>query len=239
MENEQEKHASSLKKWRRAADITWNIFLNGVIGYVLYVLFGAIFCLVLVGIPFFSSYYRYAKHLFHPANSKLVQNRDVKGFMKVMSFLHLVLFGWEMCLVVFLFAGLCYCTVIYIPIGKQLFRQAKFFLNPRSYTFEAISYQGVTDEEKAKKEPKKEVEAAPKEKAAPQTQAEVKKDETVAKPVSSVTPVEAKATAAPAPKKNEAKKPADPSQAIVVQYFNYNGAKPKDGPYADWADKRW
>jgi uncharacterized membrane protein YccF (DUF307 family) len=211
-----------------------------VIGYVLYVLFGAIFCVALVGIPFFSSYYRYAKHSFHPANCKLVQNRDVKGFMKVLNILHLVLFGWEMCLLTYFFAGLCYCTVIYIPIAKQLFRQAKFFLNPRSYTFETISYQGVTDEEKAEKEPKKEVEAAPKEKAAPAPQAEAKKEEVVVKPATAPAPkAEEKAAAAPAPKKDEAKKKADPSQAIVVQYFNYNGAKPKDGPYADWADKRW
>lgn len=244
MENEQEKHASSLKKWRKAADIVWNIFLNGVIGYVLYVLFGGIFCLVLVGIPFFSSYYRYAKHLFHPANCKLVQNRDVKGFMKVLNILHLVLFGWEMCLLAFLFAGLCYCTVIYIPIAKQLFRQAKFFLNPRSYTFETISYQGVTDEEKAEKEPKKDEKPAVKETA--KSEPEVKKEETTAKPIAAApapakkdeTAVASNKASAPAStKKAPAKK--DLHQAIVIQYFIHGGAKPTEGPYADWADKRW
>jgi uncharacterized membrane protein YccF (DUF307 family) len=235
MENEQEKHASSLKKWRKAADIVWNVFLNGVIGYVLYVLFGALFCCLLVGIPFFSSYYRYAKHLFHPANCKLVQNRDVKGFMKVLNILHLVLFGWEMCLIVFLFAGLCYCSVIYIPIGKQLFRQAKFFLNPRSYTFETISYQGVTDaDEEDDEEPKKEAEVAPK------VVSSVKKDDATAK--ANPTPVKKGTSTAPAKATAPAKKTpsqAKPTQPIVIQYFIHKGAKPTEGPYADWADKRW
>lgn len=245
-QDNEEKHASSLKKWRKAADIVWNVFLNGVIGYVLYVLMGALFCLTLIGIPFFSSYYRYAKHLFHPANCKLVQNRDVKGFMKVMTFVHLVVFGWEEWLLCMVFAGLCYVSVIYIPIGKQLFRQAKFFFNPRSYTFEDISYQGVKDEEKVEKEPKKEVE-------------EPKKEE---KPVEEAKPVEgAKPTPAPAPEKADqptiiyaptpetpkaqakpAEKEKDPHErdkkAIVVQYFNYTDQDP-EGPYGDWAHKKW
>jgi len=238
-QNTDEKHASSLKKWRKAADIVWNVFLNGVIGYVLYVLMGALFCLIGLGIPFFSSYYRYAKHLFHPANCKLVQNRDVKGAMKFLTLLHTIVFGWEGWLLCMVFAGLCYISVIYIPIGKQLFRQAKFFFNPRSYTFEDISYQGVSDEEKAEKaakekapakeEPQKE--AAPK--IAPTTVSE-KKEEPVA-----VAPVK-ETPKAPLPKKTVQEE--DPHErdkkAIVVQYFNYTNEDPK-GPYGDWAHKKW
>jgi uncharacterized membrane protein YccF (DUF307 family) len=239
-----EKHASSLKKWRKAADIVWNVFLNGVIGYVLYLLMGALFCLALIGIPFFSSYHRYAKHLFHPANCKLVQNRDVKGFMKFMTLLHTVVFGWEGWLLCVAIAGLCYVSVIYIPIGKQLFRQAKFFFNPRSYTFEDISYQGVKEEEKAEKEPAKDEapkaeapkkEAAPKAEAAPAPIPETKAEPALTvKPASPETP---KAAAAPkaAPKKDPHERDKD---AIIVQYFNYTNDDPK-GPYGDWAHKKW
>lgn len=261
---DESKHDSSLLKWRRASDIVWNVFLNGVIGYVLTLLYGFITCAVLIGLPLFSSYHRYAKHLFRPANCKLVQNREVKGGMKVLTFLHTLLFGWEMYLLTLVVAGLCYITVIYIPIAKQLFRQAKFFFNPASYTFEVISYWGVKEKEKAEAVTKEEKEAPAevvKENPAPVETPKAETEVVPAKPeeariiLLSPKAETPKTEAAPKKEVNAApKKPSKPHSLaprgpLVIQYFNYGGKKAypfphdkfpfKKGPYQDWANKVW
>jgi uncharacterized membrane protein YccF (DUF307 family) len=171
MENEQdEKHASSLKIWRKVADIVWNVCLNGVICFVVYLLEACVFVLTLIGIPFIKSYFRYAKNMFHPAGYKMVNNRKVGGFMFFLTIVYDIFYGWEEFLFTLLLGLLCYASIIYIPIGKQLWHHAKFFLNPRAYTFERISYPGVSDEEE------EEIEKAPKEelneKTAPKTEKE-------------------------------------------------------------------
>lgn len=254
--DEEQKHASSLKKWRKAADIVWNIFLNGVLSFLFYMVVGILLCCTLVGIPFLPSFYRYAAHLFTPANSKMVETREVKGFMAFMTLLFDVLFGWELWLLCYLFGALCYCSIIYIPIAQQLFHQAHFFFNPRAYVFEPIAYQGVIKEEKPSKP--EAVEEAPKAPAAKPVLAEAnalpvavtspkeEKEATSEKkpiPVVVVQPTP-KAKLAPAPAKKEPA-PANvmprplPKGPLIIQYITYGGKPQEKGPYADWANKKW
>jgi uncharacterized membrane protein YccF (DUF307 family) len=216
-----EKKESDLKKWRRAADIVWNVFFNGIIGFLYFGIMGLVQFLVLVGIPFGKPYFRFAKYMFHPASYKIVNKRTITPFMKFYNVLYVIVAGWEMYLSVLFIAGLAFISIIYIPIAKQLFHHAKFFFNPRAYTFEKIAYQGVTEEEKKAQESKKPVEVVVKE--APK---KIENQPVMAEnaPVHEVVvkPLEAKSSAVPdrAPEETpkREKSPAKPAPKAVPSY---------------------
>jgi hypothetical protein len=154
--------------------------------------------------------------------------------MKFYNVLYVILAGWEMYLSVLLIAGLAYLSVLYIPIAKQLFHHARFFFNPRAYTFEKIAYQGVTEEEKKAQAEKAQSERKPVEvvakeeapKAKPQKPALAEKA-----PVHEVVvaPAEAQSEKAPdAPKKEAPKAPGkaapqpEPTYKII-QHISASG----------------
>ena len=108
------------------ANIIW-ILLGGLFSAFAWCLLGLLLCITIVGIPFGTQCFKFAKISLAPFGKKVKLN-----FSKhpVMNAIWLVLFGWEMFLCYLVSGLLCCITIIGIPVGIQAFKLSKLGLIP-------------------------------------------------------------------------------------------------------------
>lgn len=99
-------------------NIIWLIF-GGLIVAVLYVLFGAVLCLTVVGIPFGLQAIRLGAATLAPFGKQVVSRERQTSLRIVFDFIWLILFGWEIALVHLTMALLLAITIVGLPFAKQ------------------------------------------------------------------------------------------------------------------------
>ena len=107
-------------------NVIW-IALGGLWLTLLWIIFGAILCITVVGIPFGVQCFKLAKLSFIPFDKKITLN-----FKKhpVANIIWGILLGWEMCLAYLIF-GISNCiTIIGISRGIQCFKIMKLAFFP-------------------------------------------------------------------------------------------------------------
>ena len=108
-------------------NILWFLF-GGLIGGLAWTLAGALWCVMIVGIPVGLQCFKMAKLAFFPFGKEVVYGGG--GFSFLVNLLWIVLFGWEMALG-YVALGLVWCvTIVGIPVGLQCFKMAKLALMP-------------------------------------------------------------------------------------------------------------
>ncbi len=116
-------------------NIIWLIF-GGIFWAIVDILFGAIFCITIVGIPVGLQMFKFAKFVLLPFG-KEVREVNVTGFKTVVNIIWAIFAGWEYALAYLLISVLFCITIIGIPFGKQYFKMASFVLLPlgRDFTY--------------------------------------------------------------------------------------------------------
>ena len=111
---------------RILGNILWFI-VTGLITGLLWVVFGVIWCITLVGIPFGIQGFKMAKLAFFPFGKKIELNFDKHPVMNV---IWMIFSGLSLCVAYALFGVIWCITIIGIPFGKQCFKMAKQSLMP-------------------------------------------------------------------------------------------------------------
>ncbi len=114
-------------------NIIWLIF-GGIFWAIVDILFGAIFCITIVGIPVGLQMFKFGQFVLWPFG-KEVKAVNVTGFKTVINVLWAIFAGWIICLG-FFFTGVLFCiTIIGIPFGLQYFKMGSFVILPLGYDF--------------------------------------------------------------------------------------------------------
>jgi len=114
--------------FRLLFNIVWIIF--GGLFHAIYDLFMGVFlCLLIIpifiGIP--QIYFKIIPLSFAPAGRKVELNFERALIRNV---LYLVFFGWTTIIANFMYGVFLCCTIIFIPVGIQQFKFAKYFVAP-------------------------------------------------------------------------------------------------------------
>ena len=107
-------------------NIFW-IILIGIESWICNVVVGIVLCCTIIGIPFGLRYLKFTKLVFAPFGKKVEIHFGKHGFLNV---LWLIFGGLEAFLVYGFVGCICCVTIIGIPLGKQVFKIAKYFLAP-------------------------------------------------------------------------------------------------------------
>lgn len=111
---------------RLVGNIIW-IFTGGIVTAIGWLLFGALLCITIVGIPFGLQCFKFARVTLAPFGKKV--NLNFKEHM-VANTIWAIIFGWIMALS-YLALGLAnIITIIGIPFGIQSIKFAKLGLLP-------------------------------------------------------------------------------------------------------------
>lgn len=110
-------------------NLLW-LLLGGLITSVMYIAFGLLMCVTIIGIPFGVKIMKLGVLAFCPFGSTVAMN-PVSGCLTTgMNILWIALGWWEIA-ATHLFFGLILCiTIIGIPFGKQHFKLARYSLFP-------------------------------------------------------------------------------------------------------------
>lgn len=113
------------------------VISGGLISAIEFFVMGIITCVTIIpiffGIPMI--YFRAIPLVFAPAGKKVVLNF---GGAPVRNFFWLILGGLVTCIFEFLLGVIMCCTIIGIPIGRQMFKFAKYMVAP--FKAEVISF---------------------------------------------------------------------------------------------------
>lgn len=99
-------------------NVVWVIF-GGLLVAVLYILFGALLCLTIVGIPFGMQAMRLGAATLAPFGKQVMSRRRQSSLGIVFDFIWLILFGWEIALVHLIMALFLAITIVGLPFAKQ------------------------------------------------------------------------------------------------------------------------
>lgn len=100
-------------------NLIWLIF-GGFLSGLGYILFGALFCLTIVGIPFGLANIKLGFATFAPFGKDLVTDADEGGCIQtILNLLWLLFFGWEIALLHLIHAIVLAITIIGIPFAMQ------------------------------------------------------------------------------------------------------------------------
>ena len=108
------------------ANIIW-FLLGGLILGTLWLCFGLVLCLTVVGIPLGKQCFKAAKLTVMPFGRKV---RTRFGKHPIANTVWMFLLGWEMATGFFLAGLLCCITVVGIPVGLQAFKMTRLALFP-------------------------------------------------------------------------------------------------------------
>ena len=91
-------------------------------------LFGALWCISIVGIPVGVQCFKVARLALMPFGSEVVNSGGAVSFL--VNVLWFFIGGWELCLLALVTGALCCITIVGIPAGLQSFKFAKLALMP-------------------------------------------------------------------------------------------------------------
>lgn len=111
---------------RLIGNIIW-IILGGIWTALMWLLFGLLLCITIIGIPFGKQCFKMAKLTLAPFGKKVDINW---GEHKIINTIWMILFGWEMALAYIVTGLICMVTIIGIPFGLQSFKMAKLGFIP-------------------------------------------------------------------------------------------------------------
>ena len=106
---------------------------------IVYLLFGVVFCVTIIGIPIGKALFQYAKLMFAPFGKAVIRETALKGPGNVSVIrrvggiiLNVIWFpvGMVLAAVECITGLLCCVTIILIPLGLVCFRSAKFLITP-------------------------------------------------------------------------------------------------------------
>ena len=108
-------------------NILW-FLLGGFIGGLMWVIFGFLWCVTIVGIPVGTQCFKLATMSFRPFGKQVRYKGGAVSFL--LNILWFFFGGMELAVTHFAF-GLLWCiTIVGIPFGKQFFKLAKLSLAP-------------------------------------------------------------------------------------------------------------
>ena len=108
-------------------NILW-FLLGGLVCGLSWVLWGALWCLTIIGIPYGVQCFKFASLSFCPFGKEL---RYAGGAVSTLAnIIWLLFFGVWMSLSNLIFGLLWCCTIVGIPFGRQFFKIARLALTP-------------------------------------------------------------------------------------------------------------
>lgn len=111
-------------------NIVWFIF-GGILLAIMYWLFGLLFCLSIVGIPFGVQLFKIGSFVLFPFGRDLVDGPAATGCLNTLfNVIWIVLGWWEIALSHLVLGLILCCTIIGIPFGLQHFKIALKTLLP-------------------------------------------------------------------------------------------------------------
>lgn len=113
--------------FRFLGNLLW-FLLIGLISGLLWALFGAFWCITIIGIPVGVQCFKMAKLTFFPFGKEIIYGNSTFSFL--VNILWLLLSGWELALYYLVMGLICCITIIGIPAGLQCFKMAKLSLMP-------------------------------------------------------------------------------------------------------------
>ena len=121
---------------KKVGNFFWFILL-GLWLCISYFITGVIACITILLIPVGLQYFKLAKFIAFPFG-KTVKPVNVNGFKTVCNIIWAILAGWEQFLILGLLGVIFHITIVGIPIGKILYRCAKFSIMPLGHDFVEI-----------------------------------------------------------------------------------------------------
>lgn len=111
-------------------NLIWFIFGGAIMG-LLYIFFGLIFCITIVGIPFGIQLMKIGLLSFMPFGSKVVLGEGEMGCLSLILNVIWILCGGIELAIMHLVLGAVFCiTIVGIPFGMQHFKLAKLAVLP-------------------------------------------------------------------------------------------------------------
>lgn len=119
------------------ANILWAILFGRRLA-LLNILNGIFYCITIIFIPVGLQFFKVAKFSFTPFGYDFVGTSETT-FKSILNIIWAIFFGWEYALSALL-SGVFFCiTIIFIPVGLQYFKLAKFLLLPLGASVEKVS----------------------------------------------------------------------------------------------------
>lgn len=111
-------------------NIAW-LVLGGFITSALYIIFGLLFCITIIGIPFGWQLMKIGMYAFWPFGREMEFGVGEPGCLSMAGNIIWVLGGWWEIALIHVFCGLVFCiTIVGIPFGMKHFSIAKASLFP-------------------------------------------------------------------------------------------------------------
>ncbi len=118
------------------ANLLWMVFVGWILALV-YLLLGAICCVLILFIPIGLQYFKFARLAIWPFGYKPYFTK-LNGFKLFLNIVWLILAGWEQAVALFIVGAILCVTIIFIPCGLQLFKFARLVIMPLGTTIERI-----------------------------------------------------------------------------------------------------
>ncbi|HHX63446.1 MAG TPA: YccF domain-containing protein [Chloroflexi bacterium] len=112
-------------------NIIWLIF-GGLLASLGYILFGALLCITVVGIPFGMQAIRLGVASFAPFGKRIVPAGPQSTLKLLFDIIWILLFGWEIAMVHLTFALILAITIVGLPFAKQHLKMVPLALFPFS-----------------------------------------------------------------------------------------------------------
>lgn len=112
-------------------NIIWLIF-GGLLASLGYIVFGALLCLTIVGIPFGMQAIRLGAATFAPFGKRIVTTERQSSLKLLFDIVWILLFGWEIAMVHLTFALILAITIVGLPFAKQHLKMIPLALFPFS-----------------------------------------------------------------------------------------------------------
>ena len=111
-----------------------SFIFGGFIAALLWVIFGALLCITVIGIPIGMQFFKFASFVVWPFGNEVVINFDKHPILNI---LWLIFFGWSTALG-YIGIGVIFCiTIIGIPFGIQWFKLSILTLLPFGATIKS------------------------------------------------------------------------------------------------------
>ena len=110
-------------------NIIWLIF-GGLIAGAMYMIFGAVLCITIVGIPFGLQAIRLGRAVLAPFGKQVSAAENPSTLKLVFDVIWIVLFGWEIAITHLTFAAVLAITIVGLPFAKQHVKLARVALLP-------------------------------------------------------------------------------------------------------------
>ena len=101
--------------------------LFGLWASIISIVFGIVLCCTLIGIPFGIRCFKMVPVLFAPCGKDVTNNFGSHKFLNSVWFFPIGFIFW---LLYFIVGLVCYISIIFIPVGKQLGKIRRFYFAP-------------------------------------------------------------------------------------------------------------